>query len=172
MRLKFYPTFIIAAGLLQGVFSYADVRIVVEHNGRDSATPNHEFKTVTRPLRDDLGAKAKLTIVDGQRDRNGGGARKLIDGLLPTMNDQPGENFFFSPGTDGGRLLIDLGSSTDVTQVNTYSWHPDSRGAQVYRLYASYGDDRGFQRRPRKSIDPKTCGWSLIAKVDARAGAL
>jgi hypothetical protein len=67
---------------------------------------------------------AVFTIVDGAEDNNGGGLEKLHDGRLPTEEDEPSENFFFHSGTDGGRLLVDLGNAIDIKQVNTYSWHP------------------------------------------------
>jgi hypothetical protein len=33
---------------------------------------------------------------------------KLNDGLLPAEEDAPGDNFFFTAGTAGGRLQLDL----------------------------------------------------------------
>lgn len=49
------------------------------------------------------------------------------DGKLPSEEDQPAANFFFNAGTEGGRIVVDLGSVIDVKQVNTYSWHPGER---------------------------------------------
>jgi hypothetical protein len=56
----------------------------------------------------------------------------------------------------------------EVTQVNTYSWHPDSRGPQVYNLYASDGTSPDFNARPGKGLDPEKEAWKLLAKVDTR----
>jgi hypothetical protein len=52
--------------------------------------------------------------------------------------------------------------------VNTYSWHPDTRGPQVYKLYASDGSAAEFKADPKRSTDPEKCGWKLVAKVDTR----
>ena len=53
----------------------------------------------------------------------------------------------------------------EIGQVNTYSWHPNSRGPQLYKLYAADGSDPKFNPDPKRGIDPATCGWKLIALV-------
>ena len=61
---------------------------------------------------------------------------------------------------------LDLGNAIEITQVNTYSWHANSRGPQVYNLFASEGAGPGFNPTPDSHTDPATCGWKLIATVD------
>ena len=92
----------------------------------------------------------------------------LHDGKVPTEEDQPDKNFFFAQDEDGGRLAIDLGKPIEVKQVNTYSWHPGTRGPQVYKLYAADGTATGFDPQPKKDTDPTKCGWKLLADVDTR----
>src|SRR5262249_13386242 len=82
--------------------------------------------------------------------------------------DEPGENFFFAAGTDGGRLLLDLGRPLEIKQVNTYSWHPGTRGPQVYQLYASDGHSPEFKAQPKSGKEPAQCGWRFIGQVDTR----
>jgi hypothetical protein len=154
--------------LMSACISRAEVKTVADHHRNQDAASNFRFKNVPTPSRNDAASIATFTIVDGQRDRNGGDADKLHDGKLPTEEDQPAESFFFIAGTDGGRLLLDLGGVIAVKQVNTYSWHPGPRGPQVYALYASVGNADGFNSRPKKGTDPQTCGWRLIAQIDAR----
>ena len=149
----------------------ADIKIVPDHNNGDNASPAFKFRNVPSPSKTDSGTKAKFTIVDGERDENGGDVDVLHDGKLPSEEDQPGANFFFSAGTAGGRLGVDLGDVTEIQQVNTYSWHPSSRGPQVYTLYASDGKADGFDAKPKKSVDPEKCGWKLIGKVDTRSSS-
>ena len=60
---------------------------------------------------------------------------------------------------------MDFGSEIEIAQVNTYSWHPNSRGPQLYKLYASDGSDPKFNPDPKRGVDPSTCGWKLIALV-------
>ena len=91
----------------------------------------------------------------------------LTDGLLPTEEDQPSANFFFDERTDGGRFRMDLGSATELSQINTYSWHPTTRGPQLYKLYASDGADPKFNGEPKRGVDPVTCGWRFIATVSS-----
>ncbi len=130
--------------------------------------PEFKFKNVPALSQTDAATKAKFTLVEGRRDANGGDLGQLHDGKLPTEEDQPAENFFFNAGTDGGRLLVDLGSVTAIKQVNTYSWHPATRGPQVYTLYASEGNAGGFDPQPKRGTDPQKCGWKQIAQVDTR----
>jgi hypothetical protein len=158
-----------AAALLMtsGIVS-GQVRIVVESNQGNAATADFGFKNVPPPSRNDAATAAKFTLVDGRQDANGGTLDRLHDGQLPAGDDEPGENFFFRAGTEGGRLLVDLGSTIDIKEVNTYSWHTGTRGPQVYTLFASDGKPEGFNAQPAKGTDPATCGWKKIARVDSR----
>ncbi len=146
----------------------AKIKVVAGNDNSGSATAAFKLKNITLPSRNDAATKGVFTLVDGRRDRNGGNLDKLHDGKMPTDEDQPAESFFFAAGTAGGRLLVDLGKVIDVNQVNTYSWHPNTRGPQVYKLYGSDGEAEGFNKEPKNGTDPVTCGWKLVAKVDTR----
>ena len=144
----------------------ADVQIVVAHRDNDSADGSFDFENVRQPTQNDAAAKAEFVVLSGRRDPNGGDVDKLHDGRLPVEADEPAQNFFFNAGDDGGRLLVDLGQSINIEQINTYSWHPGSRGPQVYKIYASDGAADNFNRRPDEETDPTTCGWSLLGEID------
>ena len=168
--MKPYRTLIaeIAVVLMFAAGSHAEIKIVVGHHRNQDAAADFKFANVPSPSQSDAAAKAAFTIVDGQRDSNGGDVDKLHDGKIPTEDDQPAENLFFSQGADGGRILIDLGGIIVIKQVNTYSWHPDTRGPQVYTLYVGNGDVNGFNPQPKKGTDPQTCGWRRLAQIDTR----
>ena len=74
----------------------------------------------------------------------------------------------FNAGTEGGRLALDLSSTINIKQVNTYSWHPNTRGPQVYKLFGSDGSGKDFSASPKKGTDPEKAGWKLIATIDTR----
>src|SRR5262245_58064773 len=112
-----------ASVLIPAAISQAEIKTTAEHNPNAAATPAFKFKSVPAPSRKDAGTRARFTLIAGERDNNGGDLDKLHDGALPSEEDQPGENFFFKAGTEGGRLLIDCGDSIEMKQVNTYSWH-------------------------------------------------
>jgi hypothetical protein len=154
--------------LCSSTLSCAEVVMITERLDNDRAAPGFKFPHVPSPLRGDAAAKAVFTLIDGERDGNGGTLDTLHDGALPTDGDQPGANFFFRAGTDGGRLLVDLGSAIEVKQINTYSWHRDTRGPQVYRLYVSDGKAAEFAAQPKRPADPAQAGWKLLASVDTR----
>jgi hypothetical protein len=144
------------------------IKISVDHNSNTTATSAFKFKNVSPPAKDDAATNAKLTLLDGDVDPNGGDLTALTDGLVPAAEDQPAANLFFSAGTGGGRFRIDLGKAIEIAQVNTYSWHLDSRGPQVYRLWAGDESNPKFNAEPRGTIDPASCGWKQIALVDTR----
>lgn len=146
----------------------AEIAVTVAHHDADAAASDFKFKDLAQPAQNDAASKAEFAIVDGQRDRNGGTIEKLNDGRLPTEADQPAENFFFAAGSAGGRLLLDLGRTADIQRVSAYSWHPGSRGPQVFQLYGSDGGGDGFERQPKAGTDPATCGWRHLADVDTR----
>jgi hypothetical protein len=161
--------FMIPALLALTLAAHAQVKVTSDHNSNATATSAFKFKNVPSPAKDDAAAKAKLLLVEGEVDGNGADLSALTDGVLPTEEDQPAANFFWNAGTGGGRFQMDLGSVVDIAQVNTYSWHPDTRAPQVYKLWASDGVDPKFNSAPKSNIDPATCGWKLITVVDTRS---
>lgn len=142
--------------------------VTVDRNTGSAATHDFKFARVPSPSTSDAAAKAKLVLVDGEMDPNAGSFTAINDGLLPRDEDEPGANFFFNAATPGGRFAIDLGSAIEIAQVNSYSWHPNTRGPQVYTLYASDGTDSKFDPAPKHGVDPTTVGWKRIAAVDTR----
>lgn len=154
--------------LLAGAAARAEVKTVVNHNTGDQATPGFKFKDVPAPAKAGAAAALKFEIVDGQRDPFGADLDVLHDGKFPAGEDEPAGNFFFAQQTPGGRIRVDLGSAVDVKRVNTYSWHPDTRGPQVYVLYAADGAAKDFNAAPKAGTDPETCGWKKLAAVDTR----
>lgn len=147
----------------------AQVRITIDHNTGNAATAEFKFKRVPSPVRNDAAASAKLLLVDAEPDPNSGDLSVLTDGLLPNSDDQPRRNFFLIAGSGGGRIRMDLGRTLDISQINSYSWHPNTRGPQVYRVWGSDGSDPGFDPAPNGKIDPGRRGWMLIATVDTRS---
>lgn len=145
-----------------------DLNIAIDRNTGADATAAFQFKHVPAPSKTDAASQAKLELVVGRRDSNGAAPAALTDGLLPTGQDEPSANFFFAAGTDGGRIRMDLGSSMEVAEVNTYSWHANTRGPQVYNLYVPDGTETGFNLSPDANTHPAHAGWKLLASVDTR----
>jgi hypothetical protein len=170
--IKFKTVVVLVAGVLAWQPTMqAEVKVLVESNATEAATSGFRFVKVPAPSRNDAATGATFAVVDGRLDQNGGGLDTLHDGKVPSEGDQPRANAFFSAGTEGGRISVDLGKVIEIKQVNSYSWHPAERGPQVYALYASDGQGAGFNGAPKRDTDPTTCGWKLIAKVDTRPHA-
>jgi hypothetical protein len=144
---------------------FFDARVAFEHNPNSVASREFKFKNIASPAKDDAAAKAKLTLIDGDLDQGSAELSALIDGRLPHDEDEPAANVFFRAGSSGGRFRMDFEAPLDIAQVNTYSWHPNSRGPQLYKLYAADGSDPKFNPNPKRGVDPASCGWKFIALV-------
>jgi len=155
----------VLAILLVASAANAEVTITID---RSTAAPAFRFAHVPSPAKDDVASSAKIELIAGTVDRNSAGLPSLIDGALPANEDEPEANLFFRGDSWGGRFRIDLGATTDIAAVNSYSWHPSSRAPQVYRLYGSDGTDPNFNPMPGVKIDLATCGWRELAFVDTR----
>jgi RNA polymerase sigma factor (sigma-70 family) len=126
------------------------------------------FTAVPPPSADDAGTKAEFSIVSGALpDFGPNPVHCLNDGKMPHDEDEPNENFRFAIDSGEGRVKADLKRSIPIAQINTYSWHTDTRAPQYYRVYGSNGNAAGFDA----GRDPASCGWELIASVDTRPPA-
>ncbi len=151
------------AALLCASFA-ADVTIQTGHSREDVS---FKLDPVLPPAVDDAATGALFKVIGGTADPNArSGLAVLHDGKMPANADAPGDNFFFAPRTEKGRLLIDLGKVIDVKSVGTYSWHQAGRAAQQYTLYAADGFGIGFKTEPEADADPEKTGWKLIGKVN------
>ena len=139
--------------------------IVFDHNPNSTANREFKFKNVASPSKDDAATHAKLTLIDGELDGGSAELAALTDGRLPRDEDEPCSNVYFRAGSSGGRFRMDFGSAIQIAHVNTYSWHPSSRGPQLYKLYAADGSDPKLNLVPKRGVDPASCGWKLIALV-------
>jgi len=146
-----------------------DARVVFERKTNSDAKPDFKFKNIAAPSNDDAAAQAKLTLIDGDLDQNSTALSALIDGRGPRDEDEPSANVFFNSGSSGGRFRMDLGSVVDVAQVNSYSWHPGSRGPQLYKLYGADGSESKLNLDPKRGVDPASSGWKFIALVNTLA---
>jgi len=143
-----------------------DARVVVEHNGNNIAKSDFKFKNIPAPSKNDAAAQAKLTLIDGDFDPGSANLSALTDGRWPRDEDEPGANVFFNSGSSGGRFRMDFGSVIDIAQINSYSWHPNSRGPQLYKLYGADGSEAKLNLDPKRGVDPVSAGWKFIALVN------
>ena len=152
-----------------GIAAMFAVKILVDRNIGMAATPQFKFQSVPSPVRDDAAAGSTLTLIAGSLDSNSAALTALTDGAVPTDEDQPAQNVFFKSASWGGRVRMDFGTRIDIAQINSYSWHPDSRAPQLYKVFAGDESDPNFNPAPSSKLDPAACGWKLIAFVDAHS---
>lgn len=145
----------------------AEPGVTIEHNDAAAASEGYRFKTIFAPT-PSAASSAVFKVIDGAGDPNGGSPDVLHDGKGAGDEDEPASNFFFEAGSDGGRLLVDLGKVIAIKEIDTYSWHSGARAPQVYKVYGSDGAGSAFQAAPRRPQDPALAGWKLVAAVDTR----
>jgi hypothetical protein len=151
--------------LLLIVFAVFDARVVFDHNPNNVATREFKFRNIASPAKDDAATNAKLTLIDGDLDQGSGTLATLVDGRVPEDEDEPGGNVFFRAGSTGGRFRMDFTTSIDIARINSYSWHPNSRGPQLYKVYGADGSEANLNLDPKRGVDPASCGWKPIALV-------
>jgi hypothetical protein len=157
-----------ALAMWPAAMAIGEVQVAVDHNQNDGATAEFKFKNIPSPVADNAAARATFTVIAGKAADDSGGTAVLNDGKLPQGEDEPANNFFFEAGSAGGRVQVDLGSVMAIKAVNTYSWHPNTRGPQVYKLYASDGTSDKFNAKPGAGTNPEQTGWQFVASVDTR----
>ena len=166
-RRCFLLTAAAAALLVSASVSFAEIKTATSHD--PDGQLGFRLPGIPAPSRNDLATTAKFALLAGEADGNGGSLEQLHDGKVPDDADEPARNFFFAGGTSVGRLLVDLNRVTEIKEVNTYSWHPSTRGPQVYKPYAGNGGGEDFNARTKQSEDLEESGWKLIAQVDTRS---
>jgi hypothetical protein len=151
--------------LLLIVFAVFNARVTFEHNPNSVATREFKFRNIASPSKDDAATNAKLTLIDGDLDAGSGSLATLVDGRVPQDEDEPRGNVFFRAGSTGGRFRMDFTTPIEIARVNSYSWHPNSRGPQLYKVYGADGSEAQLNLDPKRGVDPASCGWKLIALV-------
>lgn len=149
------PNLIFAAGLLAAGLSQAAPQVTMERTRE-----GFRFETIPAPALDDAAAGARLSVIDGRGDRNSAAPAVLVDGRLPTGEDQPSANFFFAQGSEGGRLRMDFAEPAEILSVASYSWHRGVRAPQVYKLWGNAEEAAGFEAGGG--------GWTLLGGIDTR----
>jgi hypothetical protein len=152
--------------LLAALGAGAQTSVTFDH--RTPGALDFRFDSVPPPSKSDAASSASVELIAGKLDGNSAPLAALTDGALPSDSDQPSANVFFQADSWGGRVRLDLGRTIDVGRIHTYSWHPGSRGPQLYKVYGSDGTGAGFDLSPSNKLDPANAGWTQIAFVDTR----
>ncbi len=84
---------------------------------------------------------------------------RLNDGLAAENNDDLEHNSWLDGGES--RIVVDLQKAIEISRINTFSWHRDTRAPQKFFLWGSTNEkpDTGIK-------DPASKGWTRIATVD------
>lgn len=165
MKRIIHSVFVLVVINFTAFVAVADVRITQE---KLETGDGYAFETIPLPVTNDAGASAAWKLLEGERDPNSARINALYNGKLPTSDDEPGSNFFFAAGSDGGKLLVDLGKVIPLKRISTFSRHVGDRAPQVYKVYGASGEEDAFTFDARQLQDPSSHGWRRIASVDTR----
>lgn len=148
--------------------SAARVQIRMESSAQESG---FQFPTLAEPSDSDAGNVAKVTVIDGQADRNSAAFSVLTDGRLPSERDQPSRNYFF--GGRGGTLMWEWDTEVSLQAIRIYSRHPGMRRQQRWHVWVPDGERDWEQRRAQTreqvaSGHLASAGWQKLGTVDTR----
>ncbi|QDU54309.1 basic secretory protein-like protein [Aeoliella mucimassa] len=144
----------------------AEVTTTVDALPLEKATAEFKFEQVPAPSATDAANIATIKATPRRRFFRSTPEFALHDGKLATTQDDPSNSFFFSTG--GGFVLFDLGKNVDIKQINSYSWHPNLRAAQVYTVWGAAEGTENLNLDAENMEDPTESGWTMVAKVDTR----
>ena len=129
------------------------------------------------PSRSDAGRDVQLTVRDNRPIASCVSMRGLNNGIMPRECRLLRDFFCFTnDNADGGKIVMDLGTTQPVSMINTYSAHgpvggttwceefDGSRGPQVYSVYGSAKESPDFDHL-------NSADWEHIADVDTRPSA-
>lgn len=86
---------------------------------------------------------------------------RLSDGAVAQNDDDTSACVWYD---NEGRFSLDLGESTELARVNSYSWHVNERAPQWFSLWGS-----NAEAMPEADFAQGTHeGWTLLAVVDSR----
>jgi hypothetical protein len=148
-----------------------DPRVTYEYIPRGPARTNPPYDKIPAPSADDAATNATISVVAGQISRNLNAVpERLNDGQTSANEDDLKNVFVLGGGSLQGRIQVDLKESIPLSEIRSYSWHKDTRAAQVYRVFGSDGSAQNFDPTPKLGVDPTKHGWTKIATVDTRPG--
>lgn len=135
-------------------------------------TTAFSFPSIAPPSASDYADKAngyaRIKGLSVQPHPNSGGFSSLIDGKAQTHPDSPKESYFTS-ASQPTPLLIDLGKSIDIREINTYSWHQHqkikghrNRAHQRFVVYGYSGEVA-----PELPVAKYSNNWQRIARVNS-----
>jgi hypothetical protein len=129
---------------------------------------------IVAPSTTDYANGKTVSLVFGSFDyympsHNPAGAAAFTDGVWQTKNDDPANSVWGD--VTPYAISIDLGSSIAVGQINSYTWHVNTRTEQKYTVYGT-NDSTAAGKLTSSAIDPTTVGYTKITDVDTGSANL
>ena len=131
-------------------------------------TGQWEFGNVRSPSAGDFGEKCQVKMISNALYKGSDYLSGLIDGCVADNDKKTRQAVFLTDATGhNGRIVLELGRSIELVEINTYSRHNSkgdqgARGPQVYTLYGTNVEQPGHYLATRGNI------WKKIAEVDTR----
>ncbi len=128
-----------AAILFSSTSATAQVSVTTEVDFGTARETNGTFVFSTVPSNSstDLAHGLTFAVLAGSPHKASGPIKVLTDGPAQKNWDHVSASFFATDDTTNIRIQVKLKTIHDIGQINTYSWHRNSRSRQQYRVYAA-----------------------------------
>jgi hypothetical protein len=122
---------------------------------------------------ENLALGKQVTLCDGNQsgalNPNSHSVSALTDGIMQSFGDDPGNSVFGADGNTIFRVSIDLGNVSQLSEIDSFSWHVGDRAPQHYIVWGAAtpsvtGTSLTFSSYNFDSLS--SAGYSRIAEVD------
>ncbi len=128
------------------------------------------FSTVPSNSSTDLAHGLTVAVLAGSPHTASGPIKVLTDGPAQKNWDSVPESFFAADTSTNIRIQIKLTNIQGIGEINTYSWHRNSRSRQQYRVYTALAPSNSAPDFTVASFQNDTAlaklGYKAIASVD------
>ena len=156
--------------LLPSVAAQVSVTTEVDYGADREATGTFVFDTVPSNSSTDLANGLTFKVLDGSPHAASGPISVLTDGSAQMNWDSVPESFFTTDDTTHIRIQVGFASVQNIGQINTFSWHRNSRSRQQYRVYTALAPSNNAPDFTAAAFQDDTAlaqlGYTAIASVD------
>lgn len=128
------------------------------------------FATVPSNSSSDLANGLTFDVLAGSPNPASGAIAVLTDGGAQTNFDSVPESFFATDNSTNIRIQVKLQTIHEIGQINTFSWHRNSRSRQQYRVYVALAPTNAAPNFSAAAFQDDAAlaalGYTAVASVD------
>ncbi|MEE2886565.1 MAG: hypothetical protein VX951_03950 [Planctomycetota bacterium] len=156
--------------LLPSVSAQVLVTTEVDYGSDRETNGTFVFATVPSNSSTDLANGLTFKVLAGSPHGASGPISVLTDGSAQKNWDSVPESFFTTDDTTHIRIQVQFASVYDIGQINTFSWHRNSRSRQQYRVYTALAPSNNAPDFTAAAFQDDAAlaklGYTAVASVD------